>query len=401
MMTWLVSLWCINAVAGISLSVLLIVFRRSFSLARWLRDGTNGQASASPSVSVVIAARNEEDAVEQTVREFAALPGVKEIILVDDGSEDSTLQIAQAVAAEDSRVRVLEAPPLPQGWIGKTHALHWASKHAQSEYILFTDADVHLHRLPIQQIVSRMSADKVDHLGGNFRIEQAFVSEALTAPVLGGIAFVALGLSASRSGSATGAFNLVRASAYRQMNGHLPIRDHVVDDVALARSMKNHGFQSRFLDVSPVLSVRLFQGFKGFAVAVARSAIPFLGSRPFAALILSLIGVMLSYALLLMPIALVASSVLWPPMDGLPTAFVPGLIVCGYLASVLPFLLANWLHSRSRWWGFASPLGLSIMTSAVAIAALRCMCGFTVRWRGRSYPHAGRNSVQLARRNDK
>jgi hypothetical protein len=177
------------------------------------------------------------------------------------------------------------------------------------------------------------------------------------------------------------------------MNGHLPIRDHVVDDVALARCMMSQGYESRFLDVSPVLSVRLFRGFRGFAAAVARSAIPFLGSRPFTALMLSLIGVMLSFALLLMPVALILSFTLWSPGNAFSGVGVAGLVLSGYVASILPFVLSGWLHCRSRWWGLASPLGLSIMTTAVAIAALRCMCGFTVRWRGRSYPHAGRNNA--------
>lgn len=386
MMSWLITLWIINAVVGIALAAMLIVLRRRHNLVRWMEDAGNGDKSVAPSVSVVIAARNEEEAVERTLREFAALPGVAEVILVDDGSEDNTLQIARAVAAEDSRVRVMEAPPLPQGWIGKTHALHWASKHAGSEYILFTDADVHLHHLPLQMIVSRMGVENLDHVGGNFRIEQAFLSEALTAPVLGGIAFVALGLSASRSGAATGAFNLVRASAYRQISGHLPVRDHVVDDVALARCMKARGFRCRFMDVSPVLSVRLFRGWRGFVAAVSRSAVPFLGSWPLLALVMSLIGVVLASALLFIPFFLLATFAAGSAI-GMPNLF--GVALVAYCSSALPFVVANWLHSRSRWWGLASPIGLLIMTAAVAVAAIRCMLGLRVRWRGRVYPHSG------------
>jgi cellulose synthase/poly-beta-1,6-N-acetylglucosamine synthase-like glycosyltransferase len=385
-MSWLTAMGWVNAVVGVTLATLLLVFRRRYSLARWLDGGVSGSTSVTTSVSVVIAARNEEGSVERTLREFAALPGVAEVILVDDGSEDNTLKIARAVAAQESRVSVMEAPPLPQGWIGKTHALHWATKHAGAEYILFTDADVHLHQLPLQQIVCRMGVEHLDHVGGNFRIEQASFSEALTAPVLGGIAFVALGLSASRSGSSTGAFNLVRTSAYRQMSGHLPVRDHVVDDVALARCMKSRGFRCRFMDVSPVLSVRLFRGWRGFVAAVSRSAVPFLGSWPLLALALSLIGVVLASTLLFIPFWLLASLTAGSAME-LPRLC--GVASIAYCCSVLPFVVARWLHSRSRWWGLASPIGLLTMTAAVVVAAIRCMLGLRVRWRGRVYPHSG------------
>ena len=74
-MPWLIAMWCINAIAGITLSAMLIHFRHRFSLKRWLRGGNNEKASVSPSVSVVIAARNEEHSVERTLREFASPPG--------------------------------------------------------------------------------------------------------------------------------------------------------------------------------------------------------------------------------------------------------------------------------------------------------------------------------------
>ena len=396
MMQWMITLWTVNAIAGIVLSAILIIFRRKFSLARWISDVKVKEAPTKPLVTVVIAARNEEQSVEHTLRQFTALPTVAQVILVDDGSEDNTLQIARSVATDNPHVRVFEAPPLPSGWIGKTHAIHWGSKYVSTEFILFTDADIHLYGLPLKEIISRMSMDALDHVGGNFRIEEQRVSEAMTAPVLAATAFVALGLSTLRSGAATGAFNLVRTSAYRQMDGHLQIRDHVVDDVALARYMKSKGFRSRFVDVSPVLSVRLYHGFKGFASAVSRSAIPFLGHCPCLALALSLIGVFLSFALLLQPIVLLASLAYRIPSCTTMWG-IYGLIPATYLCSTLPYILAGWLHFSSRWWSLSSPIGLAIMTTTVTISAIRCMFGLSVRWRGRSYPHSRRQSRKHGR----
>ncbi len=384
-MPLLISSWLINTVAGITLSVMLIVFRRRFNLKRWLYDDKTGELP--PSVTIVVAARDEEQSVGRTLREFIALPGVQRIIFVDDGSEDDTLQIARSTVYNDNRVQILEAPQLPSGWIGKSHAIHWASQRVTSDFILFSDADVHLNLLPLKEIITHMKEDKLDHIGGNFRLDLEDISSAITGPVLSALAFVALGLSASRSGAATGAFNLVRTEAYRQNGGHSSIRDQIVDDVALARLLKGRGLQSQFLDLSPAVSVRLFKGFGGFVSAVSRPAISFLGDSPLLVFALSGFSLLLSTAFIIGPIVLLVNF-----FGGLLDGNAPGIalivfIVSTYVLSSLPFVLAGWLHSRSICWGFASPIGLIIMTTAVTVAAIRCLLGLEVRWRGRSYPY--------------
>lgn len=394
-MLWLIAIWCVNAVVGIMLSVLLIVFRQRFSLARWLRNGDNGLASASPSVSVVIAARNEEDAVGRTLREFAALPGVSEIIIVDDGSEDNTLQIAKAIAAKDARVRVLEAPQLPQGWVGKTHALHWASKHAQSEYILFTDADVHIQNLPLQDIVCRMKENALDHVGGNFRLDLQSLSEAIVGPVFAAITFVVLGLAALRCGAGSGAFNLVCRTAYNRLNGHSAIRNRVIDDVALAQHFKRNGLRSCFVDTSSVISVRLFEGFYGLFRSLSRWSILMSHTSAFLTLTCSIVVMAINVSLVIGPAMLwtqCSTSDNWTALLGttLLTFF------SAYFFSVIPFVLVGPLHSRHSCWGFVSPIGALTMAGAVAVVSVRSLVTNDIRWRGRSYPRPncsnGRNT---------
>lgn len=385
-MPWLITLWCINAVVGTVLSALLIAFRRRFSLSRWLRDSESGQASASPSVSVVIAARNEERAVERTLREFAGLPGVAEVILVDDGSEDNTLPIARAVAAKDTRVRVLEAPTLPSGWVGKSHAIHWASQQATSDFLLFTDADVRLAGLPLAAIVDRSNRDGLDHVGGTFRLDLSSPSEAIVGPVFAAVAFVALGLVAPRNGAGSGAFNLVRASAYRRLNGHSAIRDRIVDDLALAGQFRRQGSRSRFLDTSPAVSVRLFQGMGGLALSISRWSVLFSRGTALIAVLLSACAIVLSCSILLGPLALVVRHPV-PLLGGnLGGMTAPILAVAVYLLSAAPFVLAGWLHSRSAFWGFLSPVGQVMMAGTVCAAAMRFVSGKRIQWRGRSYP---------------
>jgi cellulose synthase/poly-beta-1,6-N-acetylglucosamine synthase-like glycosyltransferase len=92
--------------------------------------------------SVVIAARDEETRIEQTLRRLLAQQAVEaEFIVVDDRSRDRTGEILQRLAQEDSRVKVKRVDVLPEGWLGKCHACHIGASAAAGDWILCTDAD--------------------------------------------------------------------------------------------------------------------------------------------------------------------------------------------------------------------------------------------------------------------
>src|SRR5512140_3071455 len=64
-------------------------------------------------ISVVVPARDEAETLEPALRSILAQRGVDiEVIVVDDGSSDGTGAVAEALARDDSRVRVLRHPPL-------------------------------------------------------------------------------------------------------------------------------------------------------------------------------------------------------------------------------------------------------------------------------------------------
>src|SRR5256885_4309000 len=100
-------------------------------------------ATAQPTISVIVPARDEEASLGACLESLVAQTGVSfEIIVVDDGSTDRTREIAQSF----SGVCVVDAGPLPRGWTGKNNAMAPGAKHARGEWLLFTDADT-LHSL--------------------------------------------------------------------------------------------------------------------------------------------------------------------------------------------------------------------------------------------------------------
>src|SRR5437879_13205871 len=100
-------------------------------------------ATAQPTISVIVPARDEEASLGACLESLVAQTGVSfEIIVVDDGSTDRTREIAQSF----SRVCVVDAGPLPRGWTGKNNAMATGAKHARGDRLQITDADTtHSH----------------------------------------------------------------------------------------------------------------------------------------------------------------------------------------------------------------------------------------------------------------
>src|SRR5271170_7603875 len=92
-------------------------------------------------VSAIIPARNEEATIARCVESLVPQAGLDEILVVNDQSSDSTAQILSRLAAAIPKLRVIDAPPLPEGWMGKNFAVSLGAAAAKSDWLLFTDAD--------------------------------------------------------------------------------------------------------------------------------------------------------------------------------------------------------------------------------------------------------------------
>src|SRR5580692_10733626 len=92
-------------------------------------------------VSAILPVRNEEAAVEPAVLSLAAQPEIREILVVNDQSTDGTALVLARLSAAEPKLRVLDAGPLPAGWVGKNHAAWQGAQHARQPWLLFTDAD--------------------------------------------------------------------------------------------------------------------------------------------------------------------------------------------------------------------------------------------------------------------
>ena len=210
---------------------------------------TGSVPGAAVRCSVVIAARDEQMRIEQTIRRLLAQQGVEtEVIVVDDRSTDLTGDILRRLTREDARVRVKRLETLPAGWLGKCHACHTGANAATGEWILFTDADCWLKPDLLARAVCVAERARADHIA----LTPGLSTEALGARAWHLAFLISLanwisGVNRDRPRAhfGLGAFNLVRAAAYRESGGYSALRLTVLDDVRLGLLLRRAGKRTR------------------------------------------------------------------------------------------------------------------------------------------------------------
>ena len=94
--------------------------------------------AATPFLSVVVPAYNEERTLDIVVRKLLQLPHLREVVIVDDCSKDRTPQIAAQLSSEHAEVKVVRHTVNS----GKTEALKTGFQHTTGEIVIVQDADL-------------------------------------------------------------------------------------------------------------------------------------------------------------------------------------------------------------------------------------------------------------------
>ena len=257
-----------------------------------------------PHVTIVAAARDEATMIEPAVRSMLGMryPSFQ-IVVVNDRSTDATGAILDRLAAKDPRLLPVHVAELPPGWLGKNHALQVGADCAAGEWILFTDADIHMHPEALSRAMRYAEFYGVDHLAATPSLEMPGV-------LLKGFSMLFLFIFASfakpwraRNPNSwfhvgVGAFNLVRRSAYEGVGGHSRIALRPDDDMKLAKILKRGGYRADLVDGSSVLRVEWYQSLPEMVRAFEKNMFAGLDYN----VLLSVVGGLLQLALTAIPL---------------------------------------------------------------------------------------------------
>jgi cellulose synthase/poly-beta-1,6-N-acetylglucosamine synthase-like glycosyltransferase len=333
-----------------------------------------------PALSIILAARDEERSVNESVVSMLAqdYSGMLEVIGVNDRSTDRTAEILEElVAKHPDRLRVSNVDSLPEGWLGKTHALHTGAARATGEWLLFTDADVIFSTDSAEKAVRYAISSGLDHL--TLPPEIVCRSVLLRSFVAAFILVFEMTQRPWRVGDprtqehvGVGAFNLIRKDAYERSGTHRAIRMRPDDDMKLAKLLKRHGFRQGVAYGAGLISVEWHQTLPDAVQGLSKSMFSSLDYR---------IGATVAGVLMLL-----LTNVL--PVFGLFARNLTGILCrLNFLSTFLLYAYrARHFGNKTPWWyAVLHPFGICVFIYAMLRSASTTLAGGGIEWRETRY----------------
>ena len=337
-----------------------------------------------PMVSIVVPACNEEEHLEQSLlsRLNQDYPRF-ELIVINDRSTDGTKAIIDRIAAIDSRLIPINITELPNGWLGKVHALYQGVKLAKGDWYLFSDADITFKPEMLRLAVNYAQSQQVEHLTC---LPEAELYNDFWVDVTC-FGFLLLFCNAARipdinqnkgnNAIGLGAFNLVEAKVFNQTKGFEWLKMEPADDMGVGFMLKQLGAKSRVADGLGLMKFtwyqNLNQAFSGlekntFGPGSQYSYLKQIGI----VLFLLAMGLLPSIALVLGMLSgdvflIISGSLAWL------TNIIVAFIVPKASNKEIPFYLLL-------------PIGIILIAIIMANAAWKCFQNRGVFWRGTLYP---------------
>ena len=232
----------------------------------------NRKPSGNPRVSIIVPARNEEEHIGPALTELLQIDYTNyEVIAVNDRSTDRTGEAMNRVASAhqgDGQLKVLHITELPQGWLGKVHAMWSAANQATGDWLLFTDADVLFRPDVLNRALAYTESESADHLVLFPRMimnspgERMVIAFFQTLFVFGHRPWKVADPTA-KDHMGVGAFNLIRRSVYDAIGSYQALRFEVLDDMKLGKIVKNAGYAQRNVFGDNLISLRWAKGAMG------------------------------------------------------------------------------------------------------------------------------------------
>ncbi len=326
-------------------------------------------------ITVLIPARNEMKTIETVLTALEAQGRNLNIILIDDQSDDSTVEVARK-AVKGEGLRIVPGRALPPGWTGKLWALEQGLAFIDTPLTLLIDADIRLHPGILATLEKTMRQN--DLAFASLMAEMHMVSfwERLLMPAF--VYFFKLiypfQLSNSRSSrvaAGAGGCILLETRLLREMGGFYSLHGELIDDCALARKVKSMGYKTWIGLTHSVESLRAYRGLGEIWDMVARTAFTQLHYSWF----------------LLMLCTLIMVTAFWSPVIGLllPDTAIAVLALVGLSAMILSYLPILKFYRVPGRWALALPVIGTLYLAMTWTSAIQYWLGEGSHWKGRIY----------------
>lgn len=356
-----------------------------------LREPTLALPEPAPPVTVLVPAKDEGVGIGECLARVLALdyPDFR-VVAIDDRSTDQTGDVLDRLAADHpDRLRVIHVTALPDGWLGKNHALHLGTRDVTTPWLLFIDSDVLVEPPALREVMCRALHRRYDLVSLMLALRTETVWERLLLPVAGLTWATTFSVSLTNDDGlpnvavGNGQFFLVKREFHERVGGHAAVRDCVNEDVELARAVKKAGGRVRFFSGFHLGATRMhttlpkiFRGWgRIFAGTSRRNPWPMLAAMAF------IVGCVLSgYVTLLIGTARAAhGGGPWLAVAVVHVAMMHAFVAFAYSKAGVP-----------RRYHLLLPLAATMMLGVLGVGVRRCFGG-TFEWRGTLVRDHGRS----------
>lgn len=331
-----------------------------------------------PGLIVIVPARNEAAALEPAMATLLAqdYPWLR-ILAVDDRSTDGTgVLLDRLTEAHLATTAVLHLEEIPEDWLGRSFAFESVTARSQSQYLLFTEADVWMSPSLMRRALAYAELTGADHL---VVMPTAEASTWAGRTLVGFVEVCRIWLvrpwrvsdpRARWDAAASEAFSLIRREAWEELGGWAPQRLAVNGAQTLGRRMRAGERRQRIAFATGLVLTHGAPGALGIVRRLSRKIFPAVDFH------LSLLAA-LALAMVVVFLAPLAGLFWWPTI-------LPGVLVVACIAVTYKTMAE--IDGIPARFGFLFPLALLMVLWAMVRSATVTLVRRGVRWRGTTYP---------------
>ncbi len=217
-------------------------------------------------VSAIVPVLDEHARLTPCLEGLIAQPAtLREILVVDGGSRDGTQELVRGFAARDSRIRLIDASPVPANWNGKVWNLAsgLAATDPRATWVLTVDADVRPGAQLITSLLAHAAGAYLDAFSAAPRLELSGPLEEALHPAMLATLVYRFGLPGNVARTpaevqANGQCFLAKREALVRTGAFAAARTSRCDDVTVARHLTAAGFGVGFFEGGALSSVRMY-----------------------------------------------------------------------------------------------------------------------------------------------
>jgi len=312
-----------------------------------------------------------------------------EILLIDDSSTDSTLNIIEGLKL-DQKIRVFKAGPKPEGWIGKNWPCYVGYVNARGNYLIFTDADTIHSKNSIRDSVKTLREENLDVLTAVPKLKYPNLIVKLVLPVLSIFLFsryspMRVNNPKVKIGYLFGSFFVITRDCYKRVGTHEAVKSEIVEDGALGKKLKEEGFKLKMFRGENLLEAFWARDFSSLWDSLKRLIIPlFFTDRRNSLLMTVGIFFLLGLPFLVLPYTILAMAFYPQPSSSLYW-LLSFTIACMISIFTTNYYQLTKAKTHNTLYFLGAPVGCIIVSFSFVWSVLTSKNNAKVRWRDREY----------------